>query len=251
MTSFQALKYICRQGTSGNLFYILTEGECVCTSNTDDPTVEKEIKKIYPGDSFGEFSMTNVNSKRLYNIISKTSVVCMSVSRNTLQQILEDSYVKENQKKKNHKPYNKINYNGSYSNYTNSNTLFATGDSNNKATISGYRRRISAFNRSGVVCDLHMLVLLKRIGKFLTESLYCSFYSYYYIYFCLILNNKNSQNDNKNIKNEINFIEKFLNKDMRRNEALRSIRNQVSRILFFHHCVLLGLRTRNNNSAAN
>lgn len=45
--------YICRQGTMGNTFYILTEGTCSITVNNDDKG-ETEIAKIRPGDFFGK-----------------------------------------------------------------------------------------------------------------------------------------------------------------------------------------------------
>jgi CRP-like cAMP-binding protein len=48
--------YICRQGTTGNSFFILIEGQCRVTLNSEDKT-EKEVGKLRPGDFFGESSV--------------------------------------------------------------------------------------------------------------------------------------------------------------------------------------------------
>lgn len=44
--------YICRQGTTGNTFFILTDGECRVTVNTDDHS-EKQVATLRGGDFFG------------------------------------------------------------------------------------------------------------------------------------------------------------------------------------------------------
>lgn len=43
--------YICRQGTTGNSFFILTEGHCRVTVNEDKG--EREVGKLRAGDTFG------------------------------------------------------------------------------------------------------------------------------------------------------------------------------------------------------
>jgi CRP-like cAMP-binding protein len=49
--------YICRQATTGNTFYIITEGHCRVTVNCEDKT-EKEVGKLRAGDFFGKTSKT-------------------------------------------------------------------------------------------------------------------------------------------------------------------------------------------------
>jgi signal-transduction protein with cAMP-binding, CBS, and nucleotidyltransferase domain len=51
--SFSAGAYICRQGSIGNAFYIITEGTCRVTLNAEDFT-EKEVNTMYAGDFFGK-----------------------------------------------------------------------------------------------------------------------------------------------------------------------------------------------------
>lgn len=50
--TFQPNSYICRQGTIGNTFYILTEGCCKVTINNGDK--ENEVFRFRPGDFFGK-----------------------------------------------------------------------------------------------------------------------------------------------------------------------------------------------------
>ena len=57
--------YICRQGTSGNSFFILTEGSCRVTVNKDD-RAELEVGKLRTGDYFG-----------VYNIIWEYNLYCL------------------------------------------------------------------------------------------------------------------------------------------------------------------------------
>jgi CRP-like cAMP-binding protein len=47
--------YICRQGTTGNAFFILTDGTCKVTINMSE-SAEREVAKLHPGDFFGEFN---------------------------------------------------------------------------------------------------------------------------------------------------------------------------------------------------
>lgn len=45
--------YICRQGTTGNAFFILTEGNCKVTINMSE-SAEREVAKLHAGDFFGK-----------------------------------------------------------------------------------------------------------------------------------------------------------------------------------------------------
>ena len=51
--TYHSNSYICRQGTTGNVFFILTEGTCKVTVNTQDGN-ERETAKLHPGDFFGK-----------------------------------------------------------------------------------------------------------------------------------------------------------------------------------------------------
>lgn len=54
--TYHSNSYICRQGTTGNVFFILTEGTCKVTVNTQDGH-ERETAKLHPGDFFGKISI--------------------------------------------------------------------------------------------------------------------------------------------------------------------------------------------------
>jgi CRP-like cAMP-binding protein len=51
--SYHQNSYICRQGTAGNVFFILTEGACRITVNSQDGQ-EREVARLHPGDFFGK-----------------------------------------------------------------------------------------------------------------------------------------------------------------------------------------------------
>lgn len=48
--------YICRQGTVGNTFYIIIDGQCRVTLNSPEGGKEKEVAKLSKGDFFGTIS---------------------------------------------------------------------------------------------------------------------------------------------------------------------------------------------------
>jgi CRP-like cAMP-binding protein len=50
--NFKSNTYICRQGSKGNTFYIITEGSCKVTINAGQGA-ETDIAKLGPGDFFG------------------------------------------------------------------------------------------------------------------------------------------------------------------------------------------------------
>jgi CRP-like cAMP-binding protein len=51
--TFQPSTYICRHGAPGNNLYVITEGTCRVTINTEDKG-EVDIALLRPGDFFGE-----------------------------------------------------------------------------------------------------------------------------------------------------------------------------------------------------
>jgi CRP-like cAMP-binding protein len=51
--NFLSNTYICRQGTSGNTFYIIADGQCRVTVNAGHG-IEREVTTLGPGDFFGK-----------------------------------------------------------------------------------------------------------------------------------------------------------------------------------------------------
>lgn len=69
--SFNAGAYICRQGAYGNTFYIIIEGDCKVTINSDDG--EKEVSHLCPGDFFGEIALIDKVVSALQMLSPKTT----------------------------------------------------------------------------------------------------------------------------------------------------------------------------------
>lgn len=87
--NFMPNTYICRQGSSGNTFYIIADGSCRVTVNTGKGT-EKEVTKLGVGDFFGEVALIEPSNKRTANVISISSVSCMTLSRQDFTQLLSN-----------------------------------------------------------------------------------------------------------------------------------------------------------------
>lgn len=54
LVTYPPQSYICRQGTIGNTFYIITAGECRVTISPKTGGPEKQVATLRPGDFFGE-----------------------------------------------------------------------------------------------------------------------------------------------------------------------------------------------------
>ncbi|CAE7707505.1 Pkg21D, partial [Symbiodinium microadriaticum] len=81
--------YVCRQGSSGNTFYIIADGTCRVTVNTGKGT-EKEVTRLSTGDFFGEVALIEPSNKRTANVISISNVSCMTLSRQDFTQLLSN-----------------------------------------------------------------------------------------------------------------------------------------------------------------
>ena len=152
---FLDASYICRQGKIGNTFYIITEGICRVTLNNDDGP-EKELAKLYVGDFFGEVALIEASCKRTANVISEGHVSCMTLARNEFHTLMKglQNVLLEHQA--------------------------VRGAAQKKKVVQHQRRRISAFDPTGRKHDGRALNLFKRLGKFMSESLWNSLYSRMY-----------------------------------------------------------------------
>ncbi|KAJ1412674.1 cyclic nucleotide-binding-like protein, partial [Ochromonadaceae sp. CCMP2298] len=74
--------YICRQGTTGNSFFILTDGHCAVSVNEDRG--EREVGMLRAGDYFGGkyVALMESSSRRTANVVSIDAVSCLSLNRN-------------------------------------------------------------------------------------------------------------------------------------------------------------------------
>lgn len=159
---FQPNTYICRQGMSGNTFYIIAEGHCKVTVNIGNGA-EKDVTRLSVGDFFGEVALIEPNNKRTANVISMTQVSCMTLSRiefssllaNVRNSLLEDSTIRSIALRKAKK------------------NITST-----KGQIG--KRRITVMNESNDKNYLLVPGMLRKFIKSMNESLYLSIYSRFY-----------------------------------------------------------------------
>jgi CRP-like cAMP-binding protein len=174
--------YICRQGSIGHQLYIIAEGQCKVTINDSENQYEDEIAKLQPGDYFGELALIDPSNKRTANVISIDSVTCLCLSRSDFNSLLKSnegqmSFFAENAIAR-HK--NKVTHGRS---------------------ILSHFRRISAFDLHNKKRDDLADNLFKRIGKFMSESLWNSMASR--LYRRLILNKQFYEDSGIILKNLI------------------------------------------------
>ncbi len=224
--NYHSMSYICRQGTTGNVFFILTEGSCKVTVNTQDGA-EREVAKLHPGDFFGKYclliimfvtfddksgisigevALIETSNRRTANVISIDSVSCLTLSRNEFNRLLKQLKVKilEHQA-----------------------TRGASAQAQEQQEVKqlntlSRKRRISGFNTHGQRDELRIASLLKRFSRFATEALWNSLYSR--MYREMVLD-----------PSKVNDYGKFATFVMRSNDnryaAVKAINEQAIRIL--------------------
>jgi CRP-like cAMP-binding protein len=224
--------YICRQGTAGNTFYILTEGTCKVTVNERDGS-EKEVAKLHPGDFFGmstcmspmfleillffcefilgEVALIESSNRRTANVISIENVSCLTLNRNDFNRLLKSLKVKiiEQQAARSSSNSNSNNHDSNENEVRQLNTL-------------SKKRRISGYNTHGQRDELRIASLLKRFAKFSTEALWNSLYSRMYREMLL---------DTSKVAEYGKYATFIMRSNDTRYEAVKAINDQVVRIL--------------------
>jgi len=104
---FMQKDYIIRQGSHGETFYIMVEGEVLVTAKLQNDLEASEIRTLTAGAYFGERALLG-DDKRTANIIAKSEkVVCLVVDRASFKQLIgsleefkeRDQQYKESEKK--------------------------------------------------------------------------------------------------------------------------------------------------------
>lgn len=142
--------YIARQGAAGNSFFIITDGTCRVTQTTEDKK-EKEIGRLTPGSYFGDASLVDSTAKRQANVVSLEKVTCLSLTRADYHKVL--------------KAFRAANKHGR--------------KGQNKPTMLKIPRKITSVDPSGAKSD-QSGTLLRRLARFMTDSLWGSLYGCMY-----------------------------------------------------------------------
>lgn len=160
---FQPNTYICRQGMSGNTFYIIAEGQCKVTVNAGNGT-EKDITRLGVGDFFGEVALIEQNNKRTANVISATQVSCMTLSRVEFSSLLSNVR------------------NSLLENSTVRSIALRKAKKNITSSVKGQigKRRITVMNDANEKNYLLVPGILRKFMKSMNESLYLSIYARFY-----------------------------------------------------------------------
>ena len=109
--AFDDGQYIIREGEEGTRFYIINEGEVICTrtttppasttppptpphtatSNTTSPVPpgEEELMRLYPQEFFGERALIT-NEERKANVIACGNVECLVLERSAFESLLSE-----------------------------------------------------------------------------------------------------------------------------------------------------------------
>jgi CRP-like cAMP-binding protein len=222
--------YICRQGTTGNTFFILTEGSCKVTINSSEHD-EKEVARLHPGDFFGEIALIEASNRRTANVISLESVSCLTLSRNDFNRLLKNFKIKimEHQAMRSTKEQQS------------DSTAMQMKQLNTLAS----KRRVSGYNTIGQRDEVRISSLLRRLCTFLTESLWNSLY--HRMYRDILLDSNHCHEYGK-------LASLIINSKQTRYEAVTEIQDQAVRILEMdpprrsaaEHAFILGLLKQRN-----
>ena len=70
-----------RQGTNGDTFYIISEGQVRVTKKGDGKREEEEIRLLYRGDYFGEQALLRTDTRTANVIANSATVECLVLDR--------------------------------------------------------------------------------------------------------------------------------------------------------------------------
>ena len=86
--SFPEARYIFRQGTPGDVMYIVVSGSVVVTTTTPGVKVDVQICELGAGDFFGEGALLTAGGQRSANVVAGPNCVCLAMSKETFDDVL-------------------------------------------------------------------------------------------------------------------------------------------------------------------
>merc|ERR1719262_463815 len=88
VTGYQKGDYIVRQGTHGDTFYIISEGQVRVTKRIQGKREEEEIRFLSRGDYFGEQALLRTDIRTANVVANSKSVECLMLDRESFLQLV-------------------------------------------------------------------------------------------------------------------------------------------------------------------
>lgn len=149
-------EYICKQGTVGDSFYIITDGICSVTVFDPKKNAELPVSKLFPGDFFGERALMDAKNIRTASVIADTNVNCMALSK----AMFTEFFPKIRDILKSHETSLKV----------------KTLEHRDRSTC----RRITAFDEDNVLSAINLQNIVHKMITYITVALWKSLYGVYY-----------------------------------------------------------------------
>lgn len=167
--SFNPGEYVCRQGTPGNNFFIITDGECKVTFTGEHD--ERFIANLYAGDYFGELALLDATTVRTANVIASGPLVCSSLHRHNFNALQLDTKSLFNSVSETRKYVLSSAMNANAASASSNSTGTQADRASRLALKFKHVRRISSMNVYGQKSTTHALSLFRRFGRFTTGAL--------------------------------------------------------------------------------
>lgn len=90
VTIYQKGEYIVRQGTHGDTFYIISEGQVRITKRVEGKSGEEEIRNLARGEYFGEQALLKTDFRTANVVASSTTVECLVLDRESFFTLVGD-----------------------------------------------------------------------------------------------------------------------------------------------------------------
>ncbi len=182
--NFPQNAYICRQGSQGHTFYILVEGRCKVTLNSENEGGEEsEVAKLSEGDFFGEIALMSSNHLRTANVISLTPVTCLSLSQEQFQK----HFVNKKALKKLESGSSKV--------FSEADAAIAIDTASSNAPVMTSCRRITGLDDNNNPVELLKHDLFLRFSRYIYESRWLSVYWKMYRNICINIEKRKEAGD--------------------------------------------------------
>lgn len=86
--TFEKGDYIIKEGESGDIFYILEEGECIATKQLEPGKPAEEILRYYSGEYFGERALIKGEPRAANIIVVSEKAIVISLDRISFSRLL-------------------------------------------------------------------------------------------------------------------------------------------------------------------